>query len=371
MSQVPLDSELEQIFNSVTEGIGQIDRQGRILRINQQAQRFAKGLIRPGMTLLHGCRILKTRTEEGALVTRNAQLPTFKVFSSGETVRDATYVMITPITHKKRFVSLTAAPIRNPQGQVVSAALHLTDITQQKEAEKQIEDFALLLSDKIAAQNRETEEFIYGITHDLKAPIVTIQGFLRQIDQKHRQRLPADAQRQLEILMQASDRLWRMVDGLLKYARISEESDSSQLTEQTPVLQHVLRDQTHELQASRAQIRLGPLPPAYVSESHSYHIWSNLIGNALRYRHPRRRLRVQVGYNAKLAAYFVKDNGIGIQPKFLGQIFKIFVRFGGDTRSTGIGLSHVKKIVETANGKIWVKSQPGKSTCFYFSLPGR
>lgn len=353
----------------MTEGVGQINRQGQIVRLNKQASHFAKGQIKPGMTLLQACRILKTRTEDGQLVNRVCQLPTYRALQNGETVRNLIYLMTTPVSKKQRYIACASAPIFDAQGKVSSAVLHLTDITSQKEAEKQIEEFTLLLSEKIAEQNRETEEFIYGITHDLKAPIVTIQGFLRQIYQKQRGLLPDEAQRQLNILMQASDRLWKMVDGLLKFARISDESDTSHLVPQHRIVEQVLADQSHEVTEARAQIRIDPLPSAYISETQAYQIWANLINNALRYRHRTRRLRLHLGYDNRREAYFVKDNGIGIDAKFQKQIFNIFGRFSSDPMSTGIGLSHVRKVVETANGKIWVKSSANRGACFYFQLP--
>ena len=368
----PLDErqrgELEQIFDSVTEGISQIDRNGRILRINKQAERFGKGHIRPGMHLLESFRLLKSRTEDGKAVTRNAQLPTYRALRYGELQRDLVYIMTTPVTRKKRYVSCAAAPIRDSKGRIHSAALHLTDITAQKESEKQIQDFTQLLSETISAQNQEAREFIYGITHDLKSPLVTLQGFLKQIHARHRRLLPTDAQQQLDILLGAAERLWKMVDGLLRFSHVAEESDASTLCKQHGVILKILRDQAHSIRESQAQIKLDKLPAAYVSESHSYQIWANLISNAIRYRKPRRRPRIHVGYDAPSGAYFVKDNGMGIDPKFHRHIFKIFAHFGGHADATGIGLSHVKKIVEAVGGKIWFKSKLGKGSCFYVKL---
>lgn len=360
--------ELEQIFDTVTEGIGLIDRSGHIRRINRPAEHFGKGLVKPGMTLLKAWRLLKTRTEEGTLITNTKQLPTYPVFVRGETVTGVVLKMQLPVSHKQRYVSCTAAPIRNEKGQVSAAVLHLTDITEQKEAETQIEAFTVLLSEKIAQQTMETQEFIYGITHDLKAPIVTLQGFLRQILKKHSGSLPEDACKQLSILQQASDRLWQMVDGLLCFAQIHEASDTSTQTAMNPILHKVRLDQSHEINACAAQIKIDRLPKAYISETQAYQIWANLLNNAIRYRHPQRPLKIHLGYDAQQTAYFIQDNGIGIDPKYHQTIFNIFTRLNTHPHSTGIGLTHVKKIVEETGGQIWLKSSAGRGTCFYFTL---
>lgn len=273
-------------------------------------------------------------------------------------------------------VEISLSPLQTEEGIFISAAIR--DISEKKQLENQIREANANLERKVfqrtselERKNKELEQFAYVASHDLQEPLRTISSFVDIFKSRYQGTVNEEADKMLEYISQASERMKVLIKDLLDYSRLGrmkslEEVDINELIHQVLADLHILIENT------RAEIIVKDLPVIRCYPTEMKMLFQNLISNSIKFRKKEEPpfIRIKSFIEDQHWHFIVKDNGIGIEEKFRDRIFVIFQRL--HTRSeyegSGIGLAHCKKIVEMHDGNIWVNSEPGKGSEFHFTI---
>ena len=232
-------------------------------------------------------------------------------------------------------------------------------------------------SQELKKKNTEMEELIYTISHDLKSPLISIQGFLSILQEDFEEQFPDDAQFYLERISKNIEIMERLIREILDYSRIGRILEEKEVFN----VKQVIDDAVIQYSAQIAEININiafcsPFPDIFAERNRIKQIFSNLIENSVKFTGKKDSPIIEIGtkeYGSEFVTIYVKDNGIGIPNEFKERIFNIFTRASNarkmNVEGTGIGLAHVKKIVETHGGTIWAESEKGKGTTMFFKLP--
>ena len=242
---------------------------------------------------------------------------------------------------------------------------------ENNEANSSLEKKVRQRTSEIESKNKELEQFAYVASHDLQEPLRTISGFAELLQQQYRGRLDENADKYLDYLSQSADRMKILIKDLLDYSRIGREKESREV-DVNRLMEEVMADLDKIVRDSNAAIQIDALPVIHAYPTELKLLFQNLVANSLKFRHPGHPPRVEIGAQPEDGhwTFYVRDNGIGIEPQFQERIFIIFQRLHSRSQyeGSGIGLAHCKKIVELHGGKIWVESTTGEGSTFYFSL---
>ena len=253
---------------------------------------------------------------------------------------------------------------KHPRGSVSA----FIDVTQNKEAEIKMKE----LVNELERSNKELEQFAYVTSHDLKEPLRMVSSFTQLLEKRYRGNLDQDADEFIEYIVDGVNRMHRLLDDLLEYSRITSGSQKYEKVDLEEVLDECYTNLKVAIQESNAVIDSDSLPVVVANRTQIIQIFQNLISNAIKFRSEKTPIIHITAYNNEDKHIFaVNDNGIGIDLKYQEQIFKVFQRLHSRSEydGTGIGLSLTKKIVQHHNGNIWVKSEIGKGSTFFFTLP--
>lgn len=252
------------------------------------------------------------------------------------------------------------------------------DVTDRKKIEQELVVSNTRLEQKATELKNsytELERFAYIVSHDLQEPLRMVSSFLKLLEQKYKTQLDETGEKYIHFAVDGADRMKKLIMDLLEYSRTGTNKDIAADTDMNVVMTEVLGVLNTSIKEQNAVVKVGSLPVLpNTSKIQMFQLMQNLLGNALKYHGDNPPL---VKINARESAvgwtFSIQDNGIGIDPKFSDKIFIIFQRLHSrnEFSGTGIGLSICKKIVEKHGGKIWVESEPGKGSTFYFSIPNR
>jgi signal transduction histidine kinase len=224
---------------------------------------------------------------------------------------------------------------------------------------------------RLAASNADLEQFAFAASHDLQEPLRAIAGYCQLLQRQYTGKLDARADEYIKNAVDGVNRLYALIDDLLQYARVTRRGEAFRLTEFQAVVQEALDRLKVAIEESGAKIECSNLPALHADGGQMIRLFQNLIGNAIKYRSGRPlevRITAEDGPDQVLLA--VRDNGIGMEAEYFERIFIIFQRL--HTREeypgTGIGLAVCKRIVERHGGRIWVASEVGKGSTFFFTL---
>ena len=252
------------------------------------------------------------------------------------------------------------------------------------------------INETLRQQTQENEMFIYSVSHDLRAPLVNLQGFskelIRACDELRvalresslaagsRQRIERvvdeDIGEALHYLQTAVLRASHIIDALLRLSRIGRVEYRRQKVEVHDIVQRVIDAMQGSIRARRAQVSVGEVPAVWGDPTALEQVFANLVGNAVNYLDPLREGRIEIGTTRappgvhSLRIFYVRDNGLGIPTIALPRLFNAFQRLHGNaTAGEGIGLALVRRVVERHGGRVWAESKEGVGTTFYLSLP--
>lgn len=252
----------------------------------------------------------------------------------------------------------------------IVAVTHIsTDVTARKEADAERE----MLLKELEAKNEELDHFAYKVSHDLKAPLTTVRGFLDYLEKDLASGDQTRAGQDMQRIDDAVEKMQNMLSDLLRLSRIgrainpSKEVPFGDLVKQAVELVH------GRLNAGKIQVEIGmELPNVYGDPQRIVEVLQNLLDNSAKYMGSQPEPHITIGldgYREGMPVFFVRDNGIGIEPQYHDRVFELFGKLDPSVEGTGIGLSLVKRIVEHHGGRIWLESELGSGSTFYFSLP--
>ena len=245
---------------------------------------------------------------------------------------------------------------------------YFRDITERKRAE---EERGRLLAD-LEAKNRELEAFVYTISHDLKAPLVSLNGFSSVLQKQYESQLGEEGKHYLERIQANVAHMEALLTSLLELSRIGRVVGSIEEIDAGPLLRKIRDELAVRIEEVGAEFVVQePLPTVRADRGRIHQVFVNLIDNAVKFRSAERALRIEVGCRQEGGFYrfHVADNGIGIAPQYHEEIFAPFRKLHPEIEGVGIGLALVKKIVEHHGGRVWVYSEAGRGSTFYFTIP--
>ena len=259
-------------------------------------------------------------------------------------------------------------PWERGSGDIGGLIMFTEIITDRKQTEEQLARKARDLSHS----NAELEHFAYVVSHDLQEPLRAITGFLQLLKKRHGDKLPQDGAEFIQFAVEGAERMRQLIADLLLYSRAGTQDRTANTIDLRRALDAALRNLGPAIEESQAKVTCGELPAVTADTTQLVQLFQNLVGNAIKYHGPRPpEIRISVRQEHQQYVFAVADNGIGIAPEHHERIFKVFERL--HTREeypgTGIGLAICKKIVENHGGRIWVESNVGEGSTFYFSLP--
>jgi light-regulated signal transduction histidine kinase (bacteriophytochrome) len=208
-------------------------------------------------------------------------------------------------------------------------------------------------------------------SHDLQEPLRMITSFVQLLAQQYKGKLDGEADEFMHYITEGADRMKQLISDLLAYSRVSVQPTECALTNCDGVLKDTLMDLSVAVQEKGAVITSDPLPTVLADRSQMLQPLQNLLSNALKFCGPQRpQIHISARRTSDEWLFSVRDNGIGIGPEHYERVFAIFQRLHDRTKypGTGIGLAICKKIVEGYGGRIWVESEPGSGSTFYFTL---
>jgi signal transduction histidine kinase len=225
---------------------------------------------------------------------------------------------------------------------------------------------------ELKIKNRELEQFAYVASHDLQEPLRTTSGFVDLLQKQYKGKLDDKADKYLAFIADASNRMRVLIKDLLEFSRIGTKAELKTV-DCNIILKNMLSDIEAAIQETNANIKYGEMPVLMGYPTEIKLLFQNLVVNAIKFR--KKNIAPQINISAEKKEGFwefaVSDNGIGMEKEHNERIFDIFQRLHTRTEyeGSGIGLSHCKKIVELHHGKIWVSSNPGIGSTFYFTMP--
>ncbi|MDS0474420.1 PAS domain S-box protein [Natrinema sp. 1APR25-10V2] len=343
--------QFERIVETVNDGVYATDGEGHIVFVNDafvsMSQHTREELLGAHGSAFFGERFVDTDEEEWRELIDgerdSVEFETEIIGPNGE-VRDV----------HNRFVPLE---IDDEVGRVGVTR----DITRLKEYQRELEE-----------SNERLERFAYVASHDLQEPLRMVSSYLQLLEGRYADELDQDAEEFIEYAVDGAERMREMIEDLLAYSRIDTEAEPLEPTDCGAVIENALRNLERQIEESDATIDVGSLPTVEADRNQLEQVFQNLVSNAIKYRgDDPPEIEISAERDGGEWVFQVADNGIGMDSEQTDRIFDVFERLHTDEEysGTGIGLAQCEKIIDRHGGDIWVESEPGDGSTFYFTIP--
>ena len=255
----------------------------------------------------------------------------------------------------------------------VEKAIQEQNLLLQKEIgnRQRVESALLKSNQELARSNAELEQFAYVASHDLQAPLATIASYAQLLEKRYKDQLDSQANKFIGNIVQGCTRMQALIDDLLEYSRVGRSHKPFKPTNCNQVVEQAMANLQAVIHDTKAVISYSELPVVTGNRSQLVQLFQNLVGNGIKYRQDTPpAVCISACKQQDSWLFSVSDNGIGIAPQHQERIFQIFQRLHTQKEycGTGIGLAICQKIVERHGGRIWVESEPGKGSIFYFTI---
>ena len=290
--------------------------------------------------------------------------------------------LLTPAGNRK-WVRSIGNPVRDSDGSIRRVQGALQDVTAQHEAAEQIrrlneelENRVRVRTAELEAANRELESFSYTVSHDLRAPLRTMDGFAEMVVEDYAPLLPPDGARRLQVIRERAQHMGVLIDDLLALSRLGRDPLQTVTVDMRALVDETLAEQLPTCGDRRIELDVGELPACRGDRGLLKQVWVNLISNALKYTRPRDTAHVSIGFERDpdgRDVYFVRDDGTGFDMAHASKLFGVFQRLhrSDQFEGTGVGLAIVQRIVQRHGGRVWCDARPDAGAAFFFALgPG-
>ncbi len=267
-----------------------------------------------------------------------------------------------------KFYKTSIVPEYNTKGEIETALTLTRNISERKKLEDDLKE----LVNELERSNEELQQFAYVISHDLQEPLRTISSFTQLLERRYKGKLDKDADEFINFIVDGSNRMNQMIKDLLQYSRVTTQGGEFSKTDAEEVLKQTLSNLKTVITENNADITYDHLPTVMADDKQLQRVFQNLILNAIKFKKPDEPPKIHISADKDSNEYIfsISDNGIGIEKQYFDRIFTVFQRLHTriEYEGTGIGLSIVKRIIERHGGRIWVESELGKGSTFYFTL---
>jgi len=380
--EIPSEQRLQQVIDTLHEGIIIIDEHGSVLYFNpaaREAYGFA-GDDEGWLRALYDRDTFETRTLDGALVDPEDR-PSAKLLR-GEIVRGVELWVTRSATGARRALRYSGSRLRQPDGSHV-VVLAFSDISGRVESTHALRELNDTLEQRVdertsqlEAANRELEAFTYSVSHDLRAPVRAITSFSQIIVDDFGEILPDEARRLLGRVQAGGVRLGELVDDLLSFSQLGRHSLRLRDVDVDQLVRTVADRLVQETGfADKVALEITALGRCAADASLLEQVWTNLIENALKYSSTRARISIEISRRDSDvdAVFSIRDNGVGFDMRHADKLFGVFQRLHSNEEfeGTGVGLANVRRIVERHGGTIVARSTLDAGSTFEFSIPLR
>lgn len=283
-------------------------------------------------------------------------------------------------------VLYNAALYRDADGKVGGVFAAARDITERKRSEEELQKYRVHLEEMVAARtadlvaanknleaaNGDLDAFSYSVSHDLHAPLRAVDGFSRILLEDYGLALDDEGRRLIGVIRDATAKMSRMIDDILAFSRAGRTEVATTAVDMQDAVRAAIKDLETVTAGRKVEFKIGVLPPSRGDRAMLARVWSNLLGNAVKYTSAKAEARIEIGATEGQGetVYSVRDNGAGFDMQCVGKLFGIFQRLHGmEFPGTGLGLAIVKRIVARHGGRVWAEGKPNEGATFSFALP--
>lgn len=279
------------------------------------------------------------------------------------------------------WVDTTIVPFLDDAGKPYQYVAVRSDITERKRVEEEINQLNAQLERRVEERtkqlellNKELESFSYSVSHDLRAPLRHIDGFVDMLRAETQQTLSAAGQRYLKIISEAAKRMGALIDDLLVFSRMGRIEMRRSQVKMNALVTEVIEDMAQDFKDRNIEWDIGPLPDVCGDRPMLKQVWVNLISNAAKYSRQRETAKIKISSQENGAGeieFSVADNGAGFDMKYAGKLFGVFQRLhqNEEFEGTGVGLANVQRIILRHGGRVWAEGLVDVGATFHFALP--
>jgi PAS domain S-box-containing protein len=255
----------------------------------------------------------------------------------------------------------------------------VTDITERKQAEEEIRSFNLKLEQKVDertqelhAANKELEAFSYSVSHDLRAPLRSIHGYMNIFSEEYGNTLDDEGKRLIDTVLRNGQKMGQLIDDLLAFSQLGRKELIRTPVSIKDMVSNIWEDIRRTEKNRTIQFNLHQVHEAFADQITIRQVWTNLISNAVKYTKAKDEAIIEIGSDDKgdELVYYIKDNGAGFDMKYYDKLFGVFQRLHSfhEFEGTGVGLAIVQRVISRHGGKIWAEAKVNEGATFYFSL---
>lgn len=354
-------NELTDLYNNAPCGYHSLDSNGMFVRVNETELKWL------GYTydeLVGKKKFDDLLTEE----SKRVFALNFPVFKKQGWIKDLEYDMVRK-DGSILPVILSATAIMDENGDYLVSRSTIIDNTERKQAEETM----FQTNVKLESLNQELEAFVYSASHDLRAPLRAIDGFVRILVEDYQHVLDAEGQRLCKIINDNTEKMAQLIDGLLALSRFGRAAINYTIVDMNELAESVFHEIMDANADRKIDFKTGRLPQAYCDKLLIRQVWFNLLSNAVKFTHYKENPKIEIKARQTETEniYTVIDNGSGFNPQYAHKLFKVFQRLHNqdEFEGTGVGLAIVQRIVSRHGGRVWAESELNKGSSFYFTIP--
>jgi len=389
-------TQFQVLMNNLKSGVALIDETGKFTLVNPAFMKMFG--LDENMDILN---VNSQKWDSWKVYGENHQLlqvddhPVRRATLTGKPVENLLVSVLNPGSNEFIWMLISAEPVLNTNGTISYVICTYNDFTKRKAAEdhkeillkkeqdlteklqqsnQELMDIQYKLTNtikRLEISNSELQQFAYVASHDLKEPLRMVTSFLQLLKQRYKYQLDTDANEFIDFAVDGAKRMHNLIEDLLSYSRIMTQGKEFTCVNMEEVVEHVLINLKVFLDENSAVFTHDLLPTINADKSQMIQLVQNLIENSIKYRDKTPpHIHISAEDNDDEWIFSVKDNGIGINPKHTKQIFMIFKRLHTNQEydGTGIGLAIIKRIVDRHYGRVWVESELGKGSTFFFTI---